>query len=150
LWALLGKPSGGELSLKLTPRRHTRALSAVLKKIIDEQIAALTQAQIDAVRLALEAYVAQTFSKSIDDPEEWIRRASETLCTELSSHVVRPLIAQLDGPLKRSAYSVVDSLYSAETEMISAVASPVISPLEPTPSPRTCATTSSRSSSTTT
>ena len=50
-WKLLSRPSAEDLKLNLTPRRFTRPLSEVLKKVFEAQIDAIPPAQIDSVRL---------------------------------------------------------------------------------------------------
>jgi hypothetical protein len=121
LWAQLGKPSGDPLTLKIVPRRHTRALSPVLRTVVDEHVQAIEPASVAQVRQAVLDHVTKTYSKSIKDPENWI----DGVCTHLREKVgvllVRPLITRLDAAIQRGAYSVVDSLFSAESEMIEVI-----------------------------
>ncbi len=125
LWNLLNRPSSEPLQLKLTPRKYTRALAPVLQKVIEEQIAVIEQAAVDRVHQATIDHISTSFAKAIEDPEKWVDGADEHLRSAVSQHLVRPLIARLDGPLQRSAYSVIDSLYSAEVDMVHVVAAEV-------------------------
>jgi hypothetical protein len=43
--------------------------------------------------------------------------------------IVRPLVTRLDAALQRTSYNVVDSLFSAESEMVAAVTGEVSSEL---------------------
>lgn len=120
-WRLLQQPSGEPLEIKIAPRKYTRNLSAIVQKVIAEQIGAIEESQLVAVRVALKDHVDKTYTKAVSDPEEWVESAIDTLCEELSVKLVKPLISRLDGPLQRQAYSVIDSLYAAETDIVSLV-----------------------------
>jgi len=118
-WRLLQQPSGGEpLTIKLIPRRYTRNLSTIIQTVISEQIASINESQVFGVREAVKAKIADSYSHAIGDPEEWIEGTLDAVCEEFSVKVVKPLISRLDGPLQRQAYSVVDSLYAAETDIV--------------------------------
>lgn len=129
LWALLGKPSSEPLSLKLAPRKHTRSLSPVVRSIVEEHVAAMDPEEVSRAKRAVLGLVGKTYAKAIEDPEKWIDDACATVRDEVGKLLVRPLIARLDPALQRSAYSVVDSLYSAESEMIAAVSAQAVEKL---------------------
>ncbi|MEJ8837781.1 ATP-binding protein [Ramlibacter sp. AN1133] len=123
LWALISRPSGDPMHMKLQPRKHTRSLSPLLRKIISEHIDAIDDAALDRVRISCKEQIAKTYAQTVTDPEQWVEAACTHLREQMGEQVVRPLIARLDAPLQRTAYSVIDSLYAAETEMIAAVSS---------------------------
>jgi hypothetical protein len=121
LWKLLSRPSGEALTLKLLPREHKRPLSATLSRVIQEQIQAIPESALVIVRGEVLGEIDKTWAKAVQDPEAWVEGVRGTLAQGLSQHVVRPLIAHLDGPLRSQAYSVIDSLYAAEGDMVAAV-----------------------------
>ncbi|MGY4829189.1 AAA domain-containing protein [Sphaerotilaceae bacterium SBD11-9] len=123
IWNLLQQPSGEPMALRLGPRKYIRALSSIVQKVIEEQLAELDPQDLAAVKAELAAEIDRSFAKAVSDPEEWVEATIDTLCEQLAAKIIRPLIAKLDGPLQRQAYSVIDSLYAAETDMVSAVAS---------------------------
>ena len=49
-WRLLHQPSGEPLEIKIAPRKYIRNLSAIVQKVITEQIAAIEESQLVAVR----------------------------------------------------------------------------------------------------
>jgi hypothetical protein len=59
---------------------------------------------------------------AVENPEDWVDRIRITLADEIRQQVVAPLLALLDGPLSQQSYSVHDSIYSAEAELIEIVA----------------------------
>jgi very-short-patch-repair endonuclease len=129
LWALLGRPSAEPLQLKLGPRKYTRSLSPVLHKIIEEQIAVIDPAAIHSTLRACKDHIDATYARSIEDPEKWVESVAEVVQSKVGEGIVRPLIARLDGPLQRSAYSVIDSLYAAEIDLIRTVAAELLAQL---------------------
>ena len=118
LWQILEKQSGGELSLKFRPRTYTRSISPILRGIIREQIQAISDEALRAVRAEILAYSQRTRGHAIENPEEWVDGVRKVLANEVSTQIVHPLLAMLDGPLSQQAYSVHDSIFSAETELI--------------------------------
>ena len=123
LWNLLQKPIDGDLSLKFQPRSYTRPITATLRGIIREQIQALSQQALVAVRTELLSQAQTSRGQAIQDPERWVDDMRGVLAGEIGTQVVRPLLALLDGPLSNQAYSVQDSIFSAESELIEIVAS---------------------------
>lgn len=123
VWTQIGKPSSDTMSLRMLPRKYTRPMSSVLGRIIDEQINVIPETAITAVQVAIASEVVNTQAKTIADPEAWIENLRTKAAEEISKAITRPLIAHLDGPLRKEAYSIVDSLYSAESEMVSQVGS---------------------------
>lgn len=122
LWALLSKPSGDELKLTMAPRRYTRPISTVLRKVIEEQIRAIPETAVITIRTAVCEKAQATYTKAVDNPEEWIESVQSELAVAISTQIIRPLIAHLDGPLRQQAYWVRDSLFAAETDLVARVA----------------------------
>lgn len=122
LWKLLNKPVGGELSLPMAPRRYTRKISAVLGRIIEEQILVIPAAAVAAVHFAVCEKARNSFAGAVTNPEAWVDEVRSVLAAEVGAQLVRPLIAHLDGPLTQQAYSVMDTLYAAESDLIAQVA----------------------------
>ncbi|CAJ0777464.1 hypothetical protein LMG18090_00821 [Ralstonia mannitolilytica] len=121
LWALLSKPTGDDLTLPMTPRRYTRPVSASLRKVIQEQIHAMPETALVSVRNAVIEFAQKTYTSAIENPEQWIDSVQEELAKEVGAQVIRPLVAHLDGPLREQAYSVMDSLLAAESDLIARV-----------------------------
>ena len=129
LWQLLEKKTEGELHLKFQPRTYTRPITATLRGIIREQINAVGEDVIALVRAEVISQASTTRGKAIENPEEWVDEIRTMLAAEIGTQIVRPLLALLDGPLSHQAYSVQDSIFSAEGELIDVVAAKVDSVL---------------------
>lgn len=122
IWRILEKHSESELALKFQPRTYMRAISATLRGIIREQIQVIADETIGVIRAEILAQAQTTRGKAIENPEEWVDSIRGTLAAEVGTQIVRPLLAMLDGPLSQQAYSVRDSIFSAETELVELVA----------------------------
>jgi hypothetical protein len=121
-WALLSRPSADAATITIRSRSHTRPISPTLKKVVNEQVRTISEMDLTAVRTAVQDEAVATVPGAKQNPEEWIEKIAATLAREVSTQVIKPLIANLDGPLRQQAYSVIDSLYAAESDLIALVA----------------------------
>lgn len=129
LWSLISRPSSEESMLRVAPRKYTRPISPVLRKIIEEQVNAIAGNTLEAVRQSVIEVAIDSYAAAVNDPELWVDAVRQHLTAKMSEHVIRPLIAHLDGPLRSQAYWVVDSLHSAERDLVDRVASDLSSVL---------------------
>lgn len=123
LWQILGKRSEGEPTLKIAPRTYPRPISNTLRLIIKEQVQVVNDDELLKVRAAVFAEAEDTRGLAIENPEKWVDHVRTKFATEIGEQIVAPLLALLDGPLSQQAYSVHDSIFSAESELIEIVAS---------------------------
>ena len=121
IWKLLEKKTENELVFKFQPRAFTRPITATLRGVIREQIQAVTEDVIGVVRAQVMTEAQTTRGQAIKNPEEWIDNIRTVLAAEAGTQIVGPLLALLDGPLSHQAYSVKDSIFSAEGELIAVV-----------------------------
>ena len=121
LWQLLRKRSESNPSLKVQPKIYSRPISNTLRVIIKEQIRAITNDELLKVRAVVFAEANESRSMAIENPEEWVYHIRTKVAEEVGLHIVSPLLALLDGPLSQQAYSVHDSIYSAESDIIAIV-----------------------------
>lgn len=118
LWKLLSRPSGEELSFTIGPRSYTRPISATLRRIVEEQVNAITETAIATVRVAVLDKARASMAGALEDPEAWVESVQGALVDAMCVQVVRPLIAHLAGPLQGQAYWVMDSLHAAESDLV--------------------------------
>jgi len=118
LWKLLSRPSGEELSFTIGPRSYTRPISATLRRIVEEQVNAITETAIATVRVAVLDKARASMAGALEDPEAWVESVQGSLVDAMCVQVVRPLIAHLAGPLQGQAYWVMDSLHAAESDLV--------------------------------
>jgi len=107
--------------LDLSPRRHTKSLSQPLRLILREQIDAITKSTLDDVISDVVNQAQNSIAKSVSHPEEWISLVREELLDSIGKNVVRPMLAFVDTALKNNAYSSVDSIFAAETDLTSSL-----------------------------
>lgn len=118
LWALLSRPSSDDLQFAMAPRRYTRPMSATLLRVISEQVNAIAEPALITVRHAVQDKAQSTFARAVNDPEQWVDDIRATLAAEVGQQLIRPLIAHLEGPMRNAAYSLIDTLYGAESDLI--------------------------------
>lgn len=123
LWTLLGRPSGDEPKLSISPRKYTRPISAVLRKVIEEQVNAIPESAVDTVRIAVRDKATTSYTRAVNNVEAWVESIQTELAGQIGAQIIRPLLAHLDGPLKSQAYWASDSLYAAEADLIALVGS---------------------------
>ncbi len=121
IWKALNAPVSSQIGIEVKPRQHTRPITATLHRIIAEQISAIKEASVESVRRAVVEQATNTYPRAKDNPEAWVDGVRGQLATELGTEIIRPLLGYLDGPLSQQAYSVSDSIFSAEGELISRV-----------------------------
>lgn len=121
LWQILGKRSEGVPALKFQPKVYTRPISETLRIIIKEHIQAIADEELIKVRAAVFDEVKKTRGKAINNPEEWVDSVRTKVAEEIGARIVAPLLALLDGPLSQQSYSVHDSIYSTEADIIAIV-----------------------------
>ena len=124
IWQQLAKP-WESTSISVTPKTYQRPLSHGLKAIVREQVSALTDESRQTVIDSVIDRAKRTLNSSVSHPEEWITTVREELADALGSNIVRPMLALLDAAIKDQAYSAVDSVYTAEADLILTLAEPL-------------------------
>lgn len=90
LWALLSRPTGEDLSLTVTPRKYMRPISAVLRKVVEEQVNAIPQSAVDTVHHAVIQAAIGSYPRAVQNPEAWVDLVQDELCGKVGEHVIRP------------------------------------------------------------
>ena len=125
LWDLLEKPINTELTFSFTPKSYYKQLSNPLKLIIKEQVENISLLQVEAVRNELINQAKSTVGDALKSPEDWVEGLQTVLANEISTQLVRPMLALIDEALSRQAYSQVDSIFNAESDLVSRIAQPL-------------------------
>jgi DNA polymerase III delta prime subunit len=123
LWAMLSQRIEDTRSLVVKPRKYTRPISPVLRKVIQEHVLAIREADVLRAQLSVIEHAKDTLPQAAKNPERWIEGVQTHLADQVADAIVRPLVTQLDGPLRTQAYAVVDSLHAALRDMVDAVCS---------------------------
>jgi len=118
LWKALSAPATVASTFKIAPGAYTRPMTASLKEIIRQQILAISEERVNAVRTTLANIAESTHGNALDDPEQWVEVVRASFATSIGEQIVHPLLSLLDGPLSQQAYSAVDSIFSSEAELI--------------------------------
>jgi hypothetical protein len=128
VWQQLNKPWDAA-EIAIAPRSYTRPLSQPLRLILKEQVGAIHPESVQAVVSAVVLWAKHTLPQAVSQPEEWVAGVRQEVANGLAEHIVRPMLSFLDTALKDQAYSSVDSVFSAEGDLIAALAEPLDSAL---------------------
>ncbi len=121
IWQQLGK-SWDMAGLTLAPRLFTRTLSQPLRLILREQTAALTEESVAAVVNAVVLQAQKSLPNAVSHPEEWVAVIRQELAESIGTNIVRPMLSFLDAAVKTQAYSSVDSIFAAESDLVATLA----------------------------
>lgn len=123
IWKILERPTNAAVRIKMAPRSYHRPITATLRSIIQEQVQALAEQSLDVVRIETIDKARTTRGRAVENPEKWVDEIRKAFAAEIGTQIVGPLLALLDGPLSQQAYSVHDSIFATEGELIELVAS---------------------------
>ena len=122
---LLTKKISDDLYLDIEPKKFVRTISASLEKVISEQLKQIDKQRISSVVESTIEYVKKTKNEANSKPEQWIENTIEEMRHEVSSQIVRPILALLDDSLSRYSYSQADSLFNSENDLVNLVLGPL-------------------------
>jgi hypothetical protein len=125
LWDVLNRPINTELKLNFKPKTYYRQLNTSLKSIINAQVSIISLSSIEAIKEELLRQTKETLDNSLISPEEWIESLEMVLLSEISTQLVRPVLALIDEALNKQAYSAVDSIFNAEIDLVQQIAKPL-------------------------
>ncbi len=121
-WHVLTSLSGEGTHFTFRSGAFTRPMSATLTSVVRQHIEALPESALTAVRSSVVQQARETRGAALKNPETWVDQRRAHVASELSTQVIHPLLALLDGPLTQQAYSAADSLFAAEIELVERVA----------------------------
>lgn len=97
LWKLLTESASAAAHLTFQPRPFVRPMSPVLKTIVREQIAAIGEPAIAAVRAELLRQAQDTIGSAVTNPEARVQQLRQVPVTETNAQLVHLLLARLFG-----------------------------------------------------
>lgn len=123
VWKILERPTNEAGRIKMVPRSYHRPITPTLRSIIREQVQALAEQSLEVVRIETIHHAQATKGRAVENPEKWVDDVRKLFAAEIGTQIVAPLLAMLDGPLSQQAYSVIDSIFTTEGELIELAAS---------------------------
>lgn len=125
-WRFAADAPDAGLHLKISIGQHTAPVSATLLDLIRQHVAAIESDSVLKIIKATIDYATSNRSKSISHPEKFVASVQLQFVEELSTRLIHPLLAILDGSFKEVAYSAVESIYDVETDLTDSVSAAVI------------------------
>lgn len=121
LWRGLAKPYNEFSRFSIGRNTYTAQLSAVLRELIRKHVAAIDEVMFEeARRLGIEQAIKDR-AIAPKDIEKYVDDVVQAMGTAIDRKVVRPLLAILEEPVKKQAYSPLDSIYEIEADLLDAL-----------------------------
>jgi len=96
-------------------------LSPILQDLIAKHVAAIDDRLFEEARAAGMEIARRERSQAAKDIEKYVEDVLDAVGKALDNKVVAPLLAILDEPVKKQAYSPVDSIYEIEADLLEAL-----------------------------
>jgi len=125
LWSLLNQPVSSDLNLIFKPKIFYKQLSTPLRLVLNEQVKTISDSSILRIKTELINQAQSSLGEALRDPEDWIYDLHAVLMSEISSELVRPVLSLIDEALSSQAYSQIDSIFNAESDLIQIIAKPL-------------------------
>ena len=129
VWNVLAKPVGEKPTIRIPRGRYKAQISTVMRDFLRKAVNNIDPDAFKKVRLATLAAVTDTKGKANKDPEAYIEGIKTAFADAVNLAVVTPLLATLEGEFEKSAYSAMESVFSAQTDILVALTAPVLEQL---------------------
>lgn len=125
VWDVLAKPVNGKLTLRLPRGRYKAPISHVLRDLLRKHVDGIDPESFEKVRRATLAAIKDKRAAANNDPEAYVEAIRTEFAEDVNLSVVAPLLALLEGHFEAQAYSAMESVFEAQTDLIAALAAPV-------------------------
>lgn len=129
VWEVLAKPAGDKPVIRIPRGRYKAQISTVMRDFLRKTVNNIDPDAFKKVRLTTLASVTDTKGKAKKDPEAYIEGVKTDFSEAVNLAVVTPLLATLEGEFEKSAYSIMESVFSAQTDILAALTVPVLEQL---------------------
>lgn len=121
IWKGLAKPYGDFSRFTVARKSYTAQLSAVLRELIQKHVASIEDSMFEEARHhGLEMAMKERANAS-KDIEKYVDDVVAAVGSALDRKVVSPLLVLLEEPVKKQAYSPLDSIYEIEADLLEAL-----------------------------
>lgn len=129
IWTLLSKPVKENGVLRVSRQTYKAPISHTLRDLIRQHISRFDSTNFQQVRRGTVEEAIKNRPKAFENPEQYTQRITSAFIELVSQHVVAPILALLDGPVREQAYAPVESIYEIETNLTEVLCGSVIEQL---------------------
>lgn len=129
IWSLLEKPVEEKLELRIRRGQFKAPVSPVLRNLIRQHINAIEANDFDKCRLITRDSAKRKLSKAVSDPESYIEEIRTDFAEAVKQTVVDPLLSLLDGHFQKQSYSIMESVFEVQADLIAELCAAVIEQL---------------------
>lgn len=129
IWTLAAKPVSEDTRLKLARKVFTSPISSTLRNLIAQHVESIDPDAFASVRRETAAYAQRQRARGVDHPEKYGEEVGLAFVELVGTHIIRPILALLDGPFREQSYSALESVFEIETDLIDGIVSSVLAQL---------------------
>jgi hypothetical protein len=132
IWNLLEKPVEEKLELRIRRGQFKSPVSPILRDLIRQHIQAIEPEKFNQCGLATLDAAKRKLSRAANDPEAYIEEIKIDFSEAVKVSVVDPLLALLDGHIQKQSYSIMESVFEIQADLIANLCAPVLEQLPST------------------
>lgn len=121
IWRGLAKPYSEFCRFTVGRKSHTTQLSAVLRELIQKHVTAIETTMFEEARRHGLELAMKERANAPKDIEKYVDDVVAAVGGALDRKVVSPLLVLLEEPVKKQAYSPLDSIYEIEADLLEAL-----------------------------
>jgi hypothetical protein len=129
VWTLLEKPVEDKLELRIRRGQFQAPVSPILRDLIRQHIRAIEPEKFNQCASATLDAAQRKLSKAVNDPEAYIEEIKVDFSEAVKVSVVDPLLALLDGHFQKQSYSIMESIFEVQADLIASLCAPVLEQL---------------------
>lgn len=129
IWQLLGKPVGEKTSMRIPRGRYKAQISQVMRDLLRKSVDGIEPGAFTKVRLATLAAINDKKANAARDPEIYIEDIKAVFADAVNLSIVAPLLATLEGHFENKAYSAMESIFLAQTDILLTLTTSVLEQL---------------------
>ncbi|MGH8012817.1 MAG: AAA domain-containing protein, partial [Candidatus Binataceae bacterium] len=124
-------PATASRVLNVPRGRYKAIINPILRNLIDQQIDAIEAERFKAITDGVLEGAREKRVRAAADPEAYLNEIISILEQSTASHLIHPLLALLDQPLRTGAYSAIESAFEIETDLTAALTHALAEQLPP-------------------
>lgn len=128
IWAILDKPVGEKPTIRIPRGRYKAQLSSAMRDLLKKTVNNIDNDAFRKVRLATIAAI-KDLGTAKNNPEAYIEKVQTVFADAVNLAIVTPLLATLEGEFEKSAYSALESVFAAQTDILLALTTPALEQL---------------------
>lgn len=129
VWNLLDKAVEEKRELRIRRGQFKAPVSPVLRNLIRQHISAIESKEFNQCRLSTIDAAKRELTKAVNDPESYTEEVKTVFAESVKTAVVDPLLSLLDGHFQKQSYSIIESVFEFQADLIAELCASVMEQL---------------------